>query len=685
MMARVEKVRQVPLRVSDAGDRIIESGPLFDLLERPNDFQDWTQYASLLESYLSLYDCAFVAKVFGGSKLPAGLLPLCPQYVKTIWVVAQEAGVRVPAGWEYREPQSAVTTRFLWEDVIPIIGVNPHAPFTGLSPLKPGNRSILQDTATREQNLALFLNGGAPDILVSTDQSMTREQADEFLDLWMDRYSGYANAHRPGVGWSGLKVQQIGLNPAELQSAESLSYTMRDIVIVMRVMPAMLGVMIGETGLSQGSSTEEQIVAWWNQTGLGELARIASAHQQFLVDGHAWRGGNGRAASFRERHARRAFGPVARGEVPNGAGLSLWFDINQIQELVEHRLKRFETFDKAATRGYAPDDLNEYFDLGLPPHPTNVGTLPFSVQSVQDVGASPEATPAQGEEEPRTNTDQHRLTSALERLGEALERAPSAKSQAENFQKFLKPREKAAAKKWGRFYLEQRKRVNDRLKELGARAHRAPEEPIPANAVEAVFPRADEDRLLVARLTPLWTDLLQDGWNRLGEQTGMEVPDFSIDDPRTKAALESWQVNGTKVNDTTEEALGEILTKSIEEGQTLGEFADAIDSYYDQHAKGEKSHRAQTAARTQTAGVVNKGELIAAREVGGLVKYWIHGSPEEPREEHVAAAQAYGPDNAIGLDEKFVVGGVTMDHPLDPEAPVSAVANCTCTLGFKAA
>jgi hypothetical protein len=47
--------------------------------------------------------------------------------------------------------------------------------------------------------------------------------------------------------------------------------------------------------------------------------------------------------------------------------------------------------------------------------------------------------------------------------------------------------------------------------------------------------------------------------------------------------------------------------------------------------------------------------MAAAREVGGLKKFWRRGISNEPRATHTAAGRDYGQGNPIGLEEKFVV------------------------------
>jgi len=360
---------------------------------------------------------------------------------------------------------------------------------------------------------------------------------------------------------------------------------------------------------------------------------------------------------------------------------------------MEHRWKRLEGFDKLATRGYRPDDLNDYFDLGLPPHPTDVGTIPFSVQAVAELAASPAE---EVEEEPRGGGAPGRETGsrALDLVDEiarlaAREIPKKWKGLRKAFDAYLKPREKQAARKFSRFYIEQRGRVLKRLNN-----GRADDDPITGkyadmdDALKAVFPRDEEDASLIARLAPLWSEHLKDGWEFFfeHESAGADLKDhpFQVDDPRAQAAIDRRKIQGTKINETTEEDLREIFRQGFEEGDTTAQLADRVDAYYKAHCTGETKHRPVTAAQTQTTGIVNDGRLLAAREVGGLKKGWLHGGSKEPRPEHLAAQSTYL-ENPIGLDEKFTVNGIEMDAPGDAAAPVSETAKCTCMVTLVAA
>jgi phage portal protein BeeE len=723
--ARSEALRQVPLRISDAAGNLVEGGALFDLLASPNAWQDIVQFVGELEAYATVFNEQFILPVSDGGGAPTELIPLCPRYMVPIRGVHLPSGRLIALGWEYRDPWSGEYRRFTTEQVIAVLSPNPDNPLRGLNPMGPLKSTLLMDVGTRETNLSLFANGAIQNFALATDQPWTPDQAKEFLELYQDNHSGVQKAFLPDLFYGGLKPVTLGLKPEEMQSLDVLkTLTPVEICAGLRVKPAMVGLSSGETGLSQGSAGETQKQAWWSETGLSQLTRLASALQRYVVDANVWSGGTLRTRPMRAME-RAAFGQwqrlarphsapsrAARAPASTGRGFYCWFDPDGIPELVASKRSRIEQADKMRQWGYLPDDISDYFDLGLPPHPTNVGVLPIGVQPVEDVtaGASvplprPAANPAPvmegGESALRLLDDVGALLQRVD-AGEAERAAAKLRRIQKQFEAIVAPQEKAAARKWSRFYVEQRQRVLERMKGAGKGAGRGATTKHAEGAkggsrvdltaedlLKQVFPRDDENSFLLARLTPLWTAQLKAGWEHLhtadlAQPENLAAHPFAISDPRLAEALEARKLQGTAVNETTESILRKVFADGIEAGDTLDELAGRVADYYDEHAVGEEKGRPLTAARTQTAGIVNDGRLAAARDAGGLLKFWIHGSPKEPRPAHIDAEARYSAA-PIALDRKFEVNGTLMDSPGDASAPVSETANCTCGLGFVAA
>ncbi|GEM_PF-5452126 len=717
VVARQEKIRMVPLRLLGRDNMVVESGELFNLLQAPNRFQDWCGYVSLLEAYLSLYDFALVAMV-GETDKPTELIPLNPVWCRPIEGIHEPTGMRIALGFEYTDPRTGASTQWTREQLIIIQGANPYAPgLRGLEAVRAAHRTVQLALATTEANLALFANGGHPDIVLESDQQWSKEQRDEFMEAWAARYSGFRNAHKVGILYGGLKVNTIGMNPEEMQAFESLRFARQDVCMALRVMPAMMMVMEGETGLSQGSSTEEQLVGWWGQVGIQELSRIGEAHERFLIKPFNWtRGLRTRSLERMESWSHRQM-QRRRNSPQSASAYTIMFDLNVVPELVEHRRKRMKDFNDLRKEGYLPNDLNDYLELGLPEHPTNEGLIPFSLQPVDVFAGSAQAgsdSPA-GEGTSQTDPEaRSRATGAFDALdqleralvsmastnrgaGGAPGRASVTQREAEQpersardsslrrqFDAVIAPLERQAAGRWARFFTEQRGRVLSLLDASGRTNRANQSRELSEDLLSEIFVRDQEDTALSARLSSIWTNSIQEGI-RFFQEVDMEgvedaASEFSIDDPRAASAVERRRIQGLKVNDTTEQDLRQLLRQSIDGGDTVQQLADNIREYYNLHGKADKA-RPQTAARTQVAGAVNDGRMAAALEVGGLLKYWLHGDPQEPRDAHVAAEIQYTSE-PIPLEENFIINGVPMMSPGDAQAPIGETANCTCMLAF---
>lgn len=693
LKARTDAIGGVPLRLADASGNLVESSPLAELLAHPNATQPWDQYVRVLEAYATLYDEIVIAKVRQSpDALPDELVPLSPSCLRP------NLGVHVPTGtaraisWEYRDPWTGMVKTYLPEDLIIHCGFNPHAPLAALSPLTVLRRTMQGDIAAREQNLALFLNDSTPKLVLETDKHLQKQQADEVLEKWEERQAGFRNRHRTAVLWGGLKANKLGLTPAEMEYLAGLKFLRTDYYIVFRVKPAMVGEMIGETGLSQGSSTDQQKVEWWEDTGLAQLDLIAGLHQN-LVDEFAGRGAasksvramsNVLAQSFQRTLRRRASTRAATAG--STTRFSIFFDDNAIPALVRHRLGKAEQMAKLCGLGYRPDDMNDFLDLGLPPHPDNLGRVPFSATPI---GPGTEEQPPEPAAAPPANQKALAELDKLERMFEEHSRAvlQKHKQMKAAFDRFVAPREKAAARKFSAFFVEQRKRVLGRMDEARARAGSETRKEIPADILQKIFPRNDEDGALFAKLTPLWTEHLADGHAFFNSEAG--IPDtanpFTVDDPDVMAALDARKVQGSHINETTQDAFKDILGDAINEGATLEDLSESIAGYYRDNCIGADKARPMTAARTQTAGIVNQGRFMAAQNATGVEKGWLHGGSQEPRETHLAAQDKYLND-PIPIDQEFHLGnGVTCDYPGDPSLGPEDSCNCSCMVVFSKA
>lgn len=89
--------------------------------------------------------------------------------------------------------------------------------------------------------------------------------------------------------------------------------------------------------------------------------------------------------------------------------------------------------------------------------------------------------------------------------------------------------------------------------------------------------------------------------------------------------------------------------------------------------------RAQTIARTEMTKIMNLASLEWANlQKKEIKKKWIVTLDGKERASHGAMADY----PAIGISEKFIVGGFPMSAPGDNSAPVAELVNCRCGLMF---
>lgn len=677
LVARRDAVASAPIVIS-RDDSEIESGPLVDLLKNPNPAMDWQQYIRILETHMTFYNVCAILPVGEPGRMPDELVPLHPAGLMAELGLHEPSGTARAIRWRYTDPATGAQRTFNPEEIIIHTGYNPDSPLSALSPLRVLERSIASEICAREQNLATFANSSMPSGYLHTDHPANKEQMFEALQVWNDSNQGFTNRKKTTALWGGLKYDRIQLTPEELEFLESLKALRIDFYMVFRVYPAMLAEMTGETGLSQGSATDKQRVAWWEDVGIPELKLFASMHATLIS-----RWGFQTARHEAGRTLTRMERMLKARTAATKAGVQIWFNEAAIPALARARMAKFDDMVKACnTLGYRPDDMNDFMDMGLPPHPDNLPRMPFSLQVIGEAATEPLE---QKDAKSTKIAEEDPSVAALERIEKVLlaraEKPGGSKQKAR--QAFLAPRMKAAAKRWSRFFMEQRDRVLARCEKVKiSRAEAILSRDEKGDVLHVIFPRDDEDMALVARIRPVLVEHANDGAKLLSTEVGLPNAMTVETNPAMFEAVEKRTLKAKIVNDTTEEKLRDIIRDAFETGETTAGLADRIASYYRENATGEDSFRATTAANTQTSGVVNDGMLIEAREVGGLKKYWIHGNPDEPRPGHIAAEATYSEGNAIGLDEKFVVDGEEMDAPGDDAASAANVCNCTCTLGF---
>lgn len=149
----------------------------------------------------------------------------------------------------------------------------------GVGPIQMAQKELLAITSTRDYVSEWFQNGGAPSGVLTTQQFITKEQAQEAADDWNNRGSG-----KTAVLGSGLTFASTYLSPKDAQFLETQSFGVEQIA-------RMWGVPINlmQSSLSGGSMTysniEQELISFTRFTLAAYYVEIEEAFTALLPRG----------------------------------------------------------------------------------------------------------------------------------------------------------------------------------------------------------------------------------------------------------------------------------------------------------------------------------------------------------------------------------------------------------------
>jgi Phage Mu protein F like protein len=121
------------------------------------------------------------------------------------------------------------------------------------------------------------------------------------------------------------------------------------------------------------------------------------------------------------------------------------------------------------------------------------------------------------------------------------------------------------------------------------------------------------------------------------------------------------------------------IKRFVEDKSSQGIPASAIITLLALYLTQKNIIRAQMIARTETTKIMNLASIEWANlERKEIKKKWIVTLDGKERASHSDMADY----PAIGLSEKFIVGGFPMNAPGDNSAPASELVNCRCGIMF---
>lgn len=255
-----EPSAQVWRRRRDGDDEQIEDPehPLLGLMRRPNPFVSEAGWLSQLWTIAATTGNAVAVKLRADAGRPLELRWLRSDRLK----LAELGGVAV--AWLYHNGEREV--RIEPEDIIHLpFAYDPLTPAWGLSPFHVLARAITVDNTATDFVAKFFENAAVPYGLISSDQPLTPEDADDIGDRWQARYGGMEGWSRPAVLGLGAKYEQMGVDPDAMNLEFLRGHTESRICMAFGVPPIIVGAKIGLDQATYSNYAQAR-KAWWEES-----------------------------------------------------------------------------------------------------------------------------------------------------------------------------------------------------------------------------------------------------------------------------------------------------------------------------------------------------------------------------------------------------------------------------------
>jgi HK97 family phage portal protein len=260
-------------RLPSGGKEIAREHPLYRLLhDQPNSWQTSFEWREQLMLHLLSHGGAFDEKVYANGQI-SELIPLHPSRMKN---------ERVESGrlrYKYREDAGGETV-YTQDAIMHIRGMSDDG-VNGMVLVELARDAVGLARACEIHGATFFGNGARPGVILSTDQMLSPEAAENTRNQWERAHRGPDRSNRTAVLQGGLKVSELGGNNQESQFLEARRFQVEEICRIFGVPPHL----VGDLSRSSYSNIEQQSLDFLTNGLTPWLRRIESAITRDLLAG----------------------------------------------------------------------------------------------------------------------------------------------------------------------------------------------------------------------------------------------------------------------------------------------------------------------------------------------------------------------------------------------------------------
>lgn len=587
---KADAIAMVPWVISGENGEIIDSTdhPAVRLFDEVNPYMSKYELWEAIVILLDLYGEAFVVKDREEYKgLPVYLWIVRPDTMKE-----QVYGGRLVA-WEYTANGSV---KMLYpEEVIQFKYYNPYNIFRGLAPAKVLKETIETDGEAAKYNKRFFENDGTPGAVFTTEQQLTDTQYRRLKAQLIESRQGSIHAFRAMLLDGGIDVKNLSANLKDMQFLELRKYSKEEIAMVFGI-PKQELQLYEDINYATARTIE---VGYWKKTLIPLMRKIEDKINKELLS------------------SLNVYG---------------WFDVNQVDVLLEELNNKVDIAAKLVSLGVPFDAINERLDLGFeegivddwaPTEPVQEGRGAGVKKSIEEVTKDRRAAEWRKRVEP--------LYPLFGRVSRAVK----------NY-----------------FYFIEQKLIKELLKR--------------SKAADFWVRKAEDD---FAWIDQMFDDerLVQAVKDDIEKSIRMGIRQHVVPDEITQA-IQAKRMNKIRgINQTASKEVKERLRQAIIDAMTEGITEEERTEVIINALKGSMDvnrNRARTIARTEVHGAYNESSFEAARSAGVKKLRWLSSRDDRVRDSH---AELDG--EVIEVGEKFSNG---LRYPMDPGGAPEEVINCRC-------
>ena len=706
------------------------------VLLRPNATETWGDLIELTQVHLDLAGRAFwhlITNGPGGNVV--GIQSINPDWISK--AVYNDARTQL-IGWEL----SASGTRrevLPADDVVLFRYPDPIDPTGGISPIRAVAMSADMDTYSRAYAASHLRNHAQPTGILTTENELTRDQAATLADAWRETHAG---TDRIQVLGKGAQFQTLSAHIKDLEFL-NLARVSRDQILAAYHVPASKLGLVEDASRANGEESDRvysslclgpRLRRYHEPITLRVLPRLGLDPSRFCFEFDpvevadktfdrdaaqaAFQAG---AITLDEYRERIGFPPA-----DNGSGAVYFVPLGStVVENPETGMAPMSPgpvgdaapVEADAARGeagigdsVAPDlVLNgaQVASLVSVVEAMMAGTLPYAsaLEIVQSAfGMSEEkARRILGPESNAGINEPEAVAEAVDRAVRSLEVEVEVEADDRELTDPSDERMELTALRFLTRQGEAERRMQGRLRAIFSRMQSAVVQAVRDGKRAAPVHRASLADLAFVidafndEIRELLTDEAERNFGEGFEDFSAEIastvaPDLLIDFGLISDEVLGWaQTDAAEkivaITDTTKDAVRGVLDASLAEGESIDQLAGRLATKFDEF----KSTRAETIARTETAGAYNHGKYTNAEAFDQanptlrVTKTWVPTQDNRTREAHRAKniKNVQGENRRTVLrEEPFVVDGARMMRPLDPNGGAGNVVRCRCVMTF---